>query len=74
MKQERFNNKCDNLVPAGGAYVDTTHNSKGTYGYYWSANLWSSPTYASLITFRSNSVSTTSGQSRYVGISVRPVR
>lgn len=60
------------FFPAAGDYNGTSHNGRGTNGYYWSST-WRSETYARRLSFSSSNVDPQGNDSRRLGFSVRAV-
>lgn len=60
------------FFPAAGDYNGTSHNNRGSNGYYWSST-YSTETYARRFTFSSSDVVPHGNDSRRLGISVRAV-
>jgi hypothetical protein len=61
------------FFPASGRYNGTTLESRGTYGYYWSASVGDSTSAYSLY-FNSSFVYPQNYIGRYRGFTVRPVQ
>ena len=63
------------FLPAAGSRYDTSLDSAGCYGLYWSRSLDTSDSYyAYCLCFYSGNIYADGGDYRYIGRSVRPVR
>ena len=74
----KFTSKTDSykyiFLPAGGVWSDTTHDSAGTHGYYWSTAIFDSNTlHTWVLDFNSSDVIITTGR-RFRGFSIRAVK
>ena len=76
MKQEIFNNKCDNLVQAGGNWDNDFYVATSDAGYFWTTT-WISSTPnmpASRLVVHYSRQPGVGPDYRMIGMSIRPVR